>query len=63
MKTNGFEAVDSELIAIIRRIEDNGNGKIEFFEFNNFFEPAEIKMKDVKIHSNQEFMNVPAQYN
>jgi len=37
LKTNGFEAVDSELIAIIRRIEDNGNGKIEFFEFNNFF--------------------------
>ena len=39
LKSNGWEASESELIAIIRRMDENGNGKIEFKEFSNVFQP------------------------
>jgi hypothetical protein len=30
----GFDATDEELVAIIRRIEGRGNGKVDFDEFS-----------------------------
>jgi Ca2+-binding EF-hand superfamily protein len=43
----GFDATDSELIAIIRRIEGGGNQKVDFDEFVQALEPIFIKMHDV----------------
>ena len=37
-----------ELIAIIRRIEGSGNGKVDFDEFVQALEPIYIKMHDVQ---------------
>ena len=49
---HGFDATDAELIAIIRRIEGRGNGKVDYDEFVTAIEPIIVKMHD--IHEEQD---------
>jgi len=44
---HGFDATDPELIAIIRRIEGRGNGKVDYDEFVTAIEPIIVKMHDI----------------
>lgn len=49
LKQNGFDASDEELIAIIRRIEGQGNGTVEFEEFTQGFDPIILRMRDIQL--------------
>lgn len=49
LKQNGFDASDEELIAIIRRIEGQGNGTVEFEEFTQGFDPIVLRMRDIQL--------------
>jgi len=45
--SNGIDATDEELIAIIRRIDSSGNAMLEFDEFKTVCEPIILKMSNV----------------
>jgi hypothetical protein len=45
--SNGVDATDEELIAIIRRIDSSGNGTLEFAEFAAVCETIFLKMQNV----------------
>jgi PBP1b-binding outer membrane lipoprotein LpoB len=47
LNLHGFDATDEELIAIIRRIEGRGNGKVDFDEFVQALDPIIVKMHDI----------------
>jgi hypothetical protein len=44
---HGFDASDEELIAIIRRIEGRGNGKVDYDEFVQALDPIIVKLHDI----------------
>lgn len=44
---NGHDASDRELIAIIRRIDGNGNGALTYYEFCLMVEPIILRMTDI----------------
>jgi len=43
MNSQGLDATDEELIAIVRRIDTSGNGTMEFKEFSAVVEPIILK--------------------
>ena len=45
----GFDATDEELVAIIRRIEGRGNGKVDFDEFAQSIDMIFVKMHDIQL--------------
>ena len=49
----GWDATDEELIAIIRRIEGQGNGKVSFDEFDACVTPITLKFHDLKFVEDQ----------
>lgn len=49
----GFDATDEELVAIIRRIEGRGNGKVDFDEFSQSIDMIFVKMIDVQLVEDQ----------
>lgn len=53
LNLHGFDATDDELIAIIRRIEGQGDSKVSFEEFDSVINPIIIKMTDIKFVDDQ----------
>ena len=49
----GFDATDEELVAIIRRIEGRGNGKVDFDEFSQSIDMIFVKMHDIQLVEDQ----------
>lgn len=47
LNSNGHDASDEELVAIIRRIDGSGNGSIDYNEFALVCEPILLRMTDI----------------
>jgi len=57
--SNGVDATDEELIAIIRRIDSSGNGTLEFSEFVAVTEPIVLKMQNI-VHVEDQGIHIGA---
>jgi len=49
LNQNSYDASDEELIAVIRRIEGQGNGTVEYEEFVQGFDPIILRMRDIQL--------------
>lgn len=47
IKSQGIEASNEELIAIVRRIDSSGDGMLQFHEFKTLCEPIILKTSDI----------------
>jgi len=54
LKSEGYEASEAELMAIVRRLDENGDSTISFREFQNFCTPLrkEIGIREFSSPSN-----------
>lgn len=46
MSKNGFQATEREIVAILRRLDVEGNGKITFEHFAEFIADSQESFKD-----------------
>lgn len=53
LNQHDYDPSDEELIAMVRRIEGSGNGKLDFNEFTMGITPINIKMVDVQFVEDQ----------
>ena len=53
LNLHGFDATDQELIAMVRRIEGRGNGKVDYDEFVTAIDPIIVRMHDIQQEQDQ----------